>query len=139
MVEINYLAVFVSGIAGVVLGGLWYGPVFGKKWQELAGITPEAMTRMPLTPIQAMIGGLVGAVLMAWVLAHSIAFAGFALGLSGVSAGLQGAFWNWLGFILPVTAGVFLWEGKSWKLFALNATYYLVSLGIMGLIIALWK
>ena len=59
--------------------------------------------------------------------------------MSDLNAGLQGGFWNWLGFVMPVTLGIVLWEGKSWKLFGINAGYYLVSLPIMGVILAMWS
>lgn len=68
-------------------------------------------------------------------LAHGIEFGNAYLGTSGVSGGMQGAFWYWLGFAVPLTSGSFLWEGKSWKLWALHAGYYLVSLLIMGAIL----
>ena len=48
-------------------------------------------------------------------------------------------FWNWLGFVAPVTLGSVLWEGKSPKLWVLNNGYYLVSLIVMGVILALWQ
>jgi hypothetical protein len=33
---------------------------------------------------------------------------------------------------------VFLWDGKPFGLFVLNASYYLVSLLAMGVVLALW-
>jgi hypothetical protein len=30
-------------------------------------------------------------------------------------------------------------EGKSWKLFAINASYWLIALLVMGMILALWR
>lgn len=47
-------------------------------------------------------------------------------------------FWNWLGFVAPVTLGAVLWEGKHWKLWFLNNGYYLVTLLLMGAVLALW-
>ncbi len=34
MFQINLLAVVVCAIASMVLGMLWYGPLFGKKWMH---------------------------------------------------------------------------------------------------------
>ena len=39
--QINWLASAVAAFIAFVLGGLWYGPVFGKQWQALAGVTDE--------------------------------------------------------------------------------------------------
>jgi hypothetical protein len=43
--EINYLAILASGIIMMVLGYLWYGPLFGKPWMKLAGITKSDMEK----------------------------------------------------------------------------------------------
>lgn len=75
---------------------------------------------------------------MAYVLAHSIIFAGSFLHQGGVVAGLQAAFWSWLGFVAPVTLGSVLWDGKPWKLWGINAGYFLVTLLVMGLILGYW-
>ena len=80
-----------------------------------------------------------GSLLLSFVLAHALVFASAYLKASGVSAGLMAGFWNWLGFIVPLTLGSVLWEGKSWKLWTLNNAYYLVQLSIFGIILALWK
>jgi hypothetical protein len=139
MVPINYLAVLVSAVAAMGLGYLWYGPLFGKHWVQLMGWNRDDMeTKMksgagPQYLIQA-----VGALVMAYALAHSIIFAGAYLHQSGLVAGLQGAIWSWLGFVAPVTLGSVLWDGKPWKLWAINSGYFLVTLIVMGLILGYW-
>jgi hypothetical protein len=135
MPEINYLAVFLGAVAAMGLGALWYGPVFGKKWQALEGITEESMKNMPLSPIQAMVGGLVTTLLMVFVFSHVHVFSTDYTGATAVMGGLTTAFWLWLGFAVPLTAGSFLWSGKSWKLWVLNSAYYFVAFGIVGLIL----
>jgi hypothetical protein len=139
MVPVNYLAVVISAVAAMVLGFLWYGPVFGKMWAHEMGWTHEAMEaakRKGMT-LQYIVQAL-GALLMAFVLAHSLIFAASYLHVSGISAGLQAAVWSWLGFIVPVTLTSVLWDGKSWKLWGLNTGYYLVTLCVMGIILSLW-
>ena len=81
-----------------------------------------------------MVGGFITALVMAYVLAHFVAIAG-----AGDAMGaLQLAFWIWLGFIATVQIGIVLWEGKPWKLYFLNAAYWLVNLAVMAIILALW-
>lgn len=135
----NILAVLASAVFAVVLGGLWYGPVFGKMWMNLTGMTPEKMKAMPLSAPVAMLGGFITAFLMAYVLAHGIIFGNAFTHMSGIEGGMTGAFWYWLGFAVPLTGGAFLWEGKSFKLWVLNAGYYLVSLLGMGAILGAWS
>ena len=38
---INHLAVIAAAIASFVLGGLWFGPLFGSAWMKENGFTPE--------------------------------------------------------------------------------------------------
>jgi hypothetical protein len=135
-VPVNYVAVLVAAAANMGLGFLWYGPLFGEMWKKEMGFTNESMKAMPLTPLRAMAGGLVGALLMSYVLSHLLVFASDYLATSGLPAGLSAGFWLWLGFALPITAGAFLWEGKSWRLWALNAGYFLVALLVMGAILS---
>ncbi len=49
------------------------------------------------------------------------------------------AFFIWLGFYLPTLFGTVTWEGKSWKLFALNATYSFLNLQLIATILTLWR
>jgi hypothetical protein len=141
MVEINYLAVVVAAVASMVIGGLWYGPLFGRQWMAFMGYTPEqcASPEMKAAAKKSYAIMFVGSLVMAYVLAFSIALADIALQTSGLSSGLMGGFWNWLGFVAPVLLGAVLWERKPWKLFFLNAAYYLVTLLVMGVILALWR
>lgn len=130
-------AVFFAALAGFVLGAVWYGPLFGKPWMAMMGFTKDSMKNMSMKPAVAMALGFVAFLLMSYVLAHVLMFASaYDTGTSGVVSGLTGGFWCWLGFVLPVTAGVVLWEGKTWKLWVLNAGYYLVALLLMGSILA---
>lgn len=141
-VPINYWAILVCGIASMVLGSLWYGPIFGKMWQHLMGwhhVDPTKKAEMMKNMTQSYVFAFIGALIMAFVLDHSIIFAQAYLHVSGSSAAIQGAFWSWLGFIAPVTLASILWEGKSWKLWTLTNGYYLVQLLIFAFILTGWK
>ena len=143
-IPINYLAVLVSALAAIILGALWYGPLFGKAWMKEAGLTADDVQRAKTDPkaksamMRSYVFMAVGALVMAYVFAHSLVFASYYLEMTGVGSGLTAAFWNWLGFIAPVTLAPMLWEGKSAKYWVITGGYYLVSLGIMGVILGLW-
>jgi hypothetical protein len=143
-VPINYIAVIVAAVVNMILGFLWFGPLFGKKWMALMGITQQQMDEMKTSSSaknkMMMSYGIVfvGALVMAFVLAHSLIFAKAYLQVSGVSAGLMAGFWSWLGFIAPVTLGSVLWEKKPWMLWVLNNAYWLIGLLLMGLILSYW-
>lgn len=139
-VPFNWAALATATVAGIILGFLWYGPLFGKQWIKLAGIDVNAMNaKMKNGMAGTYVLMVLGTFLMAFVMLHDVVFGAAFLNISGVTAGVQAAFWNWLGYIVPVTLGVVLWEGKSWSLWFLNAGYYLVSMIMMGVILAVWQ
>lgn len=129
----NWWAIGISMIASVVIGFVWYGPLFGKMWMKELGMTmPEEAPNMT-KPIAL---SLLGAFFMAFTLCHSITFGNAYLGTSGISSGVTAAFWHWLGFVAPVMLSFVAWEGKSWKLFCIQAGYWLTLLLVMGAVIA---
>ena len=139
MISINYWAVVVSAVASMVIGFLWYGPIFGKLWIRLMAFTPEAMEAAKAKGMtKEYLLTMLGSIAMSCVLAHSLIFAGSYLNIAGLSAAFHVAFWSWLGFIAPVTLSNVLWEGKSWKLWILGNSHYFVSLLVMSSILALW-
>lgn len=131
---VNYWSVLVAAIASFAVGWLWHGPLFGKMWMKEMGFTPKSMKKMKLSPGTAMFWGFIATLVTAYVLALIVGYTMVAT----FGAGAQLAFWLWLGFIAPVQFGKFLWEGKSFKLFAINAAYYLASLIVISGILAIW-
>jgi hypothetical protein len=134
-IPINYWAVLVAALVNMFVGTMWYGPVFGKMWRKLMNFNDETMKNMALTGSQAMVGGFITAVLTSYVLSY----VAFVFGAVDAMDALILAFWLWLGFFMTNSAGVFLWEGKSFKLFALNTLQHLVSLSLMALVLVLWR
>jgi len=133
------LAVIAAALANMAIGFVWYGPLFGKTWMKLSGITPDKIDAAKASGMgKTYLLGLLGSLVMSYVLAHAVVFAASYFKMSGVSAGLMSGFWNWLGFIAPVTLGAVLWEGKSWSLWMLMNGYYAVSLLVMGAILSVW-
>lgn len=131
MPEFNIWAVLVAAVSSFVLGGLWYSPaLFGRAWQREAGLTDEQIRGGNM----AMIFGFA----FVACLAASFVFAMFlgprpplALGLgAGFSAGLF-----WVGTSFGIN---YLFERRSFKLFAINAGYHTLQFTLIGLILALW-
>ncbi len=139
-VYVNYLAVALAAVANMVLGYVWFGPLFGKRWSSMIGMKKEGMDMQKAKAgmWKGYILAFVGSLVMAFVLSYFLTFASFYTDYSGISAGLMVGFWSWIGFIAPVTSSSVLWEGKPWKLYFLTTAYYLVSALAMGCILALW-
>ena len=45
MYEVNLLAVLVAGIVPMIVGFLWYGPLFSKRWLALMETTEEEIRK----------------------------------------------------------------------------------------------
>ena len=139
-VPINYLAVLAAAIANMVIGSVWYGPLFGKQWLAWSGMTMEKMTETKKKGMGKSYALMfVGSLVMYYVLAHALVFASAYLNAAGPAAGAMAGFWNWLGFIAPVTLGMVLWDGKPWKLWVLTNGYQLVALVVGGVILGIWQ
>ncbi len=137
---INYLAVVVAAAASIILGFLWYGPLFGKPWMKLVGMTKEkidADKKKGMGKTYALM--TLGTLVMAYVLAHTTEFAMTYTKTYGVTGGFMSGIWTWVGFVAPVKMGDQLWGNKPWKLFLIEGGYYLVSLVVMGIILATWR
>lgn len=139
-IAVNYFAIGVATAINTVLGFLWYGPLLGKPWMKEMGFTEEHMRRTQEKGMtQSYIFMIIGALVLNYVLAYWILIGEQAFGALDVQMAMVAAFWAWLGFIAPVMLGQVLWENKSWKLYAINVGYYLVSLEIAAIIITLWR
>ena len=136
---VNYWAIVMSAIVSVALGVIWYGPLFGKQWRALRGL-PEIKDGDNVLEMKnwTMPVAALGALLMGWVLDHAIIYAISDMHSGRVATALVISFFNWLGFVAPVTIGIVLWENKSWKLWFITAGYYLITLILMGLVLAAW-
>ncbi len=130
---INFLAVIVSALSAFVVGWLWYGPLFGKRWMKLNGFTEEQIREgggMPMSLI--MIINYVATVLAAFAIAM---FIGAESDISfGVFAGFMIAvFWIGTSRLNDV-----LYERKPFGLFLINTGYNLAIYVIMGAILGAW-
>jgi hypothetical protein len=132
-IHVNYLAVFVAALANYLIATIWYAAIFGNLWKKLTGISE--MKPVPMNMIIVFLGSLV----MSYVLLHSIIFGNAYLNMSGVSGGLMGGFFSWLGFIAPVTLTNVMYEKRSWKLWLLDNSFWLLSLLVMGTILSAWQ
>lgn len=136
----NYLAVLVAAVATIALGFAWYGPLFGKPWMKLMGMDPSKMTKEAMKGMNKTYALMaISTLVMTYVLAHTTEFAMTYTKTYGWMGGLMSGFWTWLGFFAPVQLDEQLWGSKPWKLYFINTSYRLVSLVMMGIILAVWR
>ena len=129
--EVHWLAILVAAVSGFLVGGLWYGPVFGKAWQAARGLSDDAMKNANMP----MIFGLTFLLNLfsAFILDHTLTTYGAPdLNLSVmISGGVA------LGFIVPAIGVNYLFSRQSLRLFLIDAGYWLVIYALMGVVFAL--
>jgi hypothetical protein len=128
-IGINWLALILAVIARMIIGMLWYSPpLFGPSFLRLTGCTPDELrARLPM----ALLSDFIGALIMAFILAQTIAFAGAASLVSGATIGL----FCWLGFISVTHFALVMYEKRPYELFLINNGYQALTLAVMGGII----
>ena len=129
--DVNLIAVVAAAVASFIIGYLWYSPMlFGKKWMESMGMKMDA--NMPKGDMmKPMVITFILSIVTAFVLAKVLIF----MGASSIEAGCLGAFWIWLGFMLPTGAMNVLFEKKNFTTFLIGTSHQLVNLIIMGIIL----
>lgn len=131
-VTLNHVAIIVATISAFILGGLWYGPLFGKAWMKENGFTPESASQVNAGKVYGL------AFLWTLVMAYNL---GFFLGDASIGAG-QGVLYGFatgFGWIAMAVFVIGLFERRSAKLMLINGGYMTVALTIMGAIIGTWR
>jgi Protein of unknown function (DUF1761) len=129
--DVNWLAVIAAAISSFLLGGIWYGPVFGKAWIKAAGLDEAALKSRNLGLV---FGG-------SFVLAL-IAAASFAVFLGPDVDALTGALYGATAGICWVAGSFginYLFERKSPALFLINGGYHAIQFTLIGLILGAWR
>lgn len=138
---INWLAVVVSAVAFFVLGGLWYGPLFGKKWQSAVGISDEELK-------QASMGKLFGtAFIFSFIISAGMAM--FFFGIPGEAGAevvkmtvLDGVMYGGMTsvfFLFPSISMNYLFARKSGSLMAIDSLYHVIAYIVVGVILTAWQ
>ena len=129
--DINWLAVLIAAVVTFVLGGVWYGPLFGKVWRVAEGQS-EPQPGHQKHP--ALVYGL-SFVLMLIAAACLAVFIGRDPNVPrAVGVGLVvGVGW------VATSFGVnYLFAGRRLALFAVDAGYNVVLFALMGVVIGLF-
>lgn len=129
MPEVNLVAVIAAAIASMALGALWYGPLFGKTWMKLSGVSMGNASKNEMPKLYAI--QFVGSLVLAYVLSVFLGLTNTVDLMGAVTV----AFWAWLGFQATLKLGMVLWEGKSWNLYFLHAAHDLINLSLIATVL----
>jgi len=137
MIEFNGLniwAVVAAWIFSVVLGSFWYSPAgFGKRWSRLSGVD------MMKTPKEETTRAILFVVISSLLQALALGLILNSLAVSSISEGIIASLILWFGFTALTTVGNTLYQRQSWKFWWLNASFFLITMVVNGVIFSIWK
>ncbi|MDA9245567.1 DUF1761 domain-containing protein [Polaribacter sp.] len=163
--EMNFNVLFLAALVPMIIGFVWYGPLFGNAWMKEMGFTKESLagTNMVKTLIISYVFSFFIASFLMFAVIHQSGVYSTLAGEPGFNekAGEGFAFFqdfiNTYGdrfrtfghgalhgvitsifFVLPILFIVALFEKKTVKYVAINAGYWMVTLAIMGGIVCQW-
>jgi hypothetical protein len=129
--QVNWVAVVVSAFASFAVGGLWYSPLlFHRPWLRATGLSEEALKKgVAKAFVTCFVASLIAAANLAFFLGPSASL-GF-----GAAAGFAAGF----GWVAMAFATTYAFERRTTKLVVIDAGYHVVTLTLMGVILAAWK
>ena len=129
-IQINFIAILVATVAGFFLSFAWYTPLFGKAWAAEMGF--DHAEKPPASAlIKSLLLTVLSVFLIAFVLNSNIAawtpstWGATTFSIGKFEQAMQAGIFTWLGFFIPNLLQGVAWEKRSWKLFAIDAGYYL--------------
>ncbi|MEL7447526.1 MAG: DUF1761 domain-containing protein, partial [Pseudomonadota bacterium] len=133
--DVNWLGVVLAALGGFVVGGIWYGPIMGKKWMGAVGLTEDQIKDGNMGVIYG--GAFAFSLLASWTLAHT--FQSYEVNDIELSFFVKviTAFGVALGFIVPALGTNYLFSQKGKALFFIDAGYWLLFYTAMGAVHAL--
>ena len=134
-VRIHHVAVWVSALAYFALGALWFDPhLFGNAWMAGIGKTMAQLSAGSASHVPYLV-----AFLAALLTGYGIAGVLHLTGSAGAGRGVLFAILLWGGLVGPAWLTSTLFEGRTAKLWAIDAGYPLAGMIITGAIVGAWK
>jgi hypothetical protein len=128
--KINYLAVLVAALTAFIIGSLWYSVLFSKTWMQESGITKEKARQSNMFKIFGL------SFLLQVIICFNLA--AFLGPQSDFKFGLLAGALTGIGWVAASLGIQYLFEGRSLKLFLINAGYQAITYTIAGGIIGAW-
>lgn len=160
--DFNFLFFFLAALVPMIVGFVWYGPLFGNAWMKEMGFTKESLQggNMALIFGLSYVFSLFIALFLLPVTIHQMGVYSTLASEPGFAKETGSAFTYFQDFLtnygdrfrtlkhgalhgaltglflaLPIIGIIALFERKSFKYVAINASYWIVTLSIMGAII----
>jgi hypothetical protein len=129
--EINVLAVLLAVLLRQIIGYLWYAPfLFGKTWAKDSGVD---LTKMdPKAQKKAILVATLLSIVMAVILHYFLDITRSVTPFKGMYI----AYWLWMGFTATTALTNYTYQMKPMRLFLVETGYNLITMLLMGGLIA---
>jgi hypothetical protein len=127
LMALDWLAILIATAVAFVLGGLWYGPLFGQAWMGALGKTEEDIEPTPTPFVISFFTALLTCILVAALM--------LALAIETVIGGAVFGLVVGIGFIATAMASDSAFCGWGVRLFLIQAGYRVAYSVLMGAII----
>lgn len=159
--EMNFYAILVAALSTLLVGFVWYGPLFGKAWMAETGFKEEELKKGSMVKIFGLtfVFSVFLAMLMQILCIHQFGPLGMIGGPDFIETakpsyaafmadygnafrtykhGALHGFMSGLFLALPLVGINGLFERKSWKYIFIHAGYWIVVMTVMGAIVCGW-
>ena len=113
-------------VINILVGFLWYGPLFGDRWMRAAKLTQEDLKMGPGLWIDSIVSSIISS--------YGIGIALNAVDPASLGGALLTALVLWLAFTASPAHNHLMFEGKPTSLFMINASHDLAVFLIMALL-----
>ena len=137
----HHISMLVAFVVSMIVGFIWYGPLFGRKCRELSGV---GVSQSKQAIANSFILEIIATLITVYVLSHWLAIFKPSMWhmsdeMGPYSYGFWAAFWAWFGFVIPRFLSAVAWEKNKWGLFWIRAIGYFVNFQIITLILVHWR
>ena len=158
--ENNFLSIIVASFSTLLVGFVWYGPLFGKIWMKENGFVEEELKQGNMLKIfgLTLLFSFFIAFMMQFMVIHEFGAFGMINGAEESALPSYKAFMDdyagkfrtfshgalhgtmiGLLFVFPLIGISGLFERKSWKYILIHSGYWIICLAIIGAIVCGWK
>jgi hypothetical protein len=131
MGPMNWLAIVLATLVFFAVGAIWYSALFGKLWQRELGLSDEQLKGGRSIPL-IMGTCLLLEFVIVLMLGHL-----FARVQPGDHAKMMMAIGFGLAVMAPAIGINYLYQGRSLKLFLIDAGHFIVGMAAVGLVFVL--
>lgn len=128
--NINWLSVIVAAISAFIVGGIWYGPLFGRAWMTAFGLSEEDLIKrsVPKTFGLSLLLSFIAALILEMFIGVD----------ANLAFGMSAGFFVGFGWVATMLGILYLFEMQSLKAYLINAGYCILALTVMGAVLGAW-